>query len=86
MGDSRCQLPPSYVVSINTQNGEYMIGVVCKEHMGEIEKQLKTLQVSTKLPRGNIKFEPIKVVMTDCIKGGDEDYIGFDLQEQLYTG
>jgi hypothetical protein len=33
------------------------------------------LQVSTKLPRGNIKFEPIKVVMTDCIKGGDEDHI-----------
>jgi hypothetical protein len=75
MGDSGCQIPPSYIVSINTQNEEYMIGVVCKEHMREIEKRLTTLQVLTKLPRGNIKFEPIKMIMTDCIKGGDEDYI-----------
>jgi len=40
MGDNGCEIPPSYVVSINTQNEEYMIGVVCKEHMGEIEKRL----------------------------------------------
>lgn len=86
MGDNGCQIPPSYVVSINTQNEEYMIGVVCKEHMGEIEKRLTILQVSTKLPRGNIKFEPIKVVMTDCIKGGVEDYIWLDLLWQPYTG
>jgi hypothetical protein len=86
INDNGCQIPPSYVVSVNAQNEEYMIGVVCKDHMEEIEQRLKFLQMLAKLPGGKINFEPINVVSTDCIKGGYDDYVEVELQRNNNKG
>ena len=34
-------------------------------------------------PRGNIRLQPIKMVTTDCITGGDEDHIEMELQRNV---
>jgi hypothetical protein len=73
-GDA-CQLSPSFIVSINAKNDQYMIGVVCKDHMRQMEKQLESLQAIGNVPKGVIQFQPIKIVSTNCIKGTDEDYV-----------
>jgi hypothetical protein len=86
INDNGCQIPPSYVVSIKAKKEEYMIGVVCNDHMEEIEQRFKSLQLLAKLPGGNINFEPIKVVSTDCIKGGYNDYVEVELQRNNNQG
>jgi hypothetical protein len=73
-GDA-CQLSPSFIVSINAKNDHYMIGVVCKDHMKQMEKRLEALQAIGSVPKGAILFQPIKIVSTNCIKGTDEDYM-----------
>jgi hypothetical protein len=65
-----CQLPTSYIVSINSQSGEYMIAAVCSSHMKKLENRLHVMQLE-----GNIKFQPLKMVTTNCIKGINDDYI-----------
>jgi hypothetical protein len=70
-----CQLPPSYIVSVNSQSEEYMIAVVCDSHMKKMENRLHVMQLEGSVPEGNIKFQPLKMVTTNCIKGIDEDYI-----------
>ena len=74
-----CQVQPSHIVSITAQKEEYMIGVVCNDHMQEIQERLKALQVLEEVPMGNIKLERIKMVMTDCIRGGDDDFAETEL-------
>jgi hypothetical protein len=54
--------------------------------MEEIEQRFKSLQLLAKLPGGNINFEPIKVVSTDCIKGGYNDYVEVELQRNNNKG
>jgi hypothetical protein len=73
-GDA-CQLSPSFIVSINAKNDQYMIGVVCKDHMKQMQKRLEALQAIGNVPEGVIKFQPIKIVSTNCIRGTDEDYV-----------
>lgn len=70
-----CQLPPSYIVSVNAQSGEYMIAVVCNSHIKKLENRLHVMQLEGNIPEGNIKFQPLKTVTTNCIKGMDDDYI-----------
>jgi hypothetical protein len=70
-----CQLPPSYIVSVNSQSGEYMIAVVCNSHIKKLENRLHVMQLEGSIPEGNIKFQPLKMVTTNCIKGIDDDYI-----------
>jgi hypothetical protein len=71
-----CQLSPSFIVSINAKkNEQYMIGVVCKDHMKQMEKRLEALQAIADIPKGVIHFQPIKIVSTNCIIGTDEDYM-----------
>lgn len=73
-GDA-CQHSPSFIVSINAKNDQYMIGVVCKDHKKQMEKRLESLQAIGNVPKGVIQFQPIKIVSTNCIKGTDEDYM-----------
>ena len=73
-GDA-CQHSPSFIVSINAKNDQYMIGVVCKDHMKQMEKRLESLQAIGNVPKGVIQFQPINIVSTNCIKGTDEDYM-----------
>ena len=74
-----CQLAPTYVVSVLSEHGEYMLAVVCDEHHAAIQVKLATLQEAGKVPSGKIKFESIKTVVTDCVTGINEDYVEIEL-------
>ena len=73
-GDA-CGRSPSFIVSVNDKNDQYMIGVVCEEHMKQMEKQLESMQEMGKVPEGAIRFQSLKTVSTNCIRGSDEDYM-----------
>lgn len=62
--DVDCPNPPSHLVSVVHESGEYMIGVVCIEHMPYMEKLLET---RIDLPERKIKFTELKNVGTDCV-------------------
>jgi hypothetical protein len=62
-----CPNPPSYVVSIMHESGEYMIGVVCNEHKGFMEIRINSMQSEGKLPKGTIGFTEVKFVGTECV-------------------
>jgi|KBSMisStandDraft_5_1062788.scaffolds.fasta_scaffold257957_2 hypothetical protein len=47
-------------------NEEYMIGTLCDEHFVDFKKQVKYMQEIGKLPKGNVRFQVIKPVETDC--------------------
>jgi hypothetical protein len=74
--DFDCPLPPSYVVSVVNNGEEYMIAVVCQDHRDQMENWLKAMQSVGKIPQGKAKFQEIKLVVTDCIRGSD-DYNSF---------
>ncbi len=62
-----CPNPPTYVVSIIHDSGEYMVGVVCGEHRSHMEVRLDSLQHKGDLPIGTLKFVELKNVGTDCV-------------------
>jgi hypothetical protein len=70
-----CQLAPSYIISVKSHEGEYMIAVVCNDHKCALETRLVAMQEANKIPQGSIHFQPVKAVVTDCVTGIDEDYI-----------
>jgi hypothetical protein len=76
-----CQLAPSYIVSVKSNEGdEYMLAVVCENHKGGIEARLLAMQKESKVPQGKIHFQPVKAVVTDCVMGMNEDYIELELK------
>ena len=62
-----CTLPPSHIVSILSDNEEYMIGLVCSNHISLMKSKTTTMQNSGKINKGKIRFQKIKPVMTDCV-------------------
>ena len=60
-------MPPSHIVSILTDNEEYMIGIVCSDHISLMESKATTMQKFGKIINGKIRFQKIKPVMTDCV-------------------
>jgi hypothetical protein len=70
-----CNLPSSYIVSIESPKDEYMIGVVCMDHKDELQERIKVMQLKGSAPLGTIKIQTIRIISTDCIKGTDEDYM-----------
>ena len=75
-----CQIPPSYVVSVSSREGEYMLAVVCDDHKGVLEVKLAEMQKADKIPQGRINFQPVKAIMTDCVSGMNEDYVELELK------
>ncbi|MGI9010070.1 MAG: hypothetical protein ACR2F1_02645 [Nitrososphaeraceae archaeon] len=71
--DTQCDIPPSYLLSV-IENGEYLIGVSCMEHLEPIKHKIKKLQQNKTIPNGKLKVENIKMLSTNCIKGSQEDY------------
>ena len=69
-----CPNPPSYVVSIAHNSGEYMVGVVCEKHRESMEKRLSKMQDDKELMQGQIKFVPLKSVGTDCVTNYPEKW------------
>lgn len=80
-----CQLAPSYVVSVKSHEGEYMLAVVCEDHRNGIEARLVAMQKESKIPQGRIHFQPVKAVVTDCVMGINEDYVELELKRGAET-
>jgi hypothetical protein len=62
-----CPNPPSFVVSISHDSGEYMVGLVCEEHRETMENRLMKMWKGSDLLNGTFKFDPLKTVVTDCV-------------------
>jgi hypothetical protein len=77
-----CKLPPSYIISVKSLEGEYMLAVVCDEHKNAFEGHLISMQKANKLPHGTIHFQQVKSVVTDCLTGINEDLIEFKGKRQ----
>lgn len=77
-----CQLPPSYVISVKSQDAEYMLAVVCDDHKSALEGRLAAMQEADKIPKGALHFQRVKAVVTDCITGINEDYIELNDKRQ----
>jgi hypothetical protein len=75
-----CQLAPSYVVSVKSHEGEFMLAVVCDDHKDGIEIRLVEMQKEKRIRQGKIQFQPVKAVATDCLLGINEDYIELELK------
>ncbi|TLY10583.1 MAG: hypothetical protein E6K85_03165 [Thaumarchaeota archaeon] len=75
VGGQECKLAPSHVVSVKSQEGEYMLAVVCNDHKSGLEARLIAMQKENKIPQGTICFQSVKAVVTDCVMGINEDYI-----------
>ena len=60
-------MPPSHIVSILSDNEEYMIGLVCSNHISLMESKATAMQNSGEINKGKIRFQKIKPVMTDCV-------------------
>src|ERR687888_445369 len=75
-----CQLAPSYVVSVKSHEGEYMLAVVCDDHKTGLEARLIAMQKEGKVPQGGIRFQPVKAVVTDCVMGMNEDYVELEFK------
>lgn len=71
----QCVNPPEFVISIASKKDEYMVGVTCNKHKETIRQKLVQLQESGAIPSGQIKFEVLKPIGTDCIKSDPNDLI-----------
>jgi hypothetical protein len=52
-----------------------MLGITCEKHKTSVFSKIKSLQSDGKIPNGTIKFENLKSVQTDCIRGDPDDLI-----------
>ena len=70
-----CVNPPEFVISVVSDDGEYMVGVTCNKHKEAVSGKLVALQSEGKIPKGKINFSGLKPVGTDCVKAGADDLI-----------
>jgi hypothetical protein len=75
----QCVNPPEFIVSIVSDNDEYMVGVTCQKHKQIVSGKVKLLQNEGKIHDGKISFSPVKSVGTDCIHGDADDFIQIDM-------
>jgi hypothetical protein len=60
-----------------------MIAAVCEDHRAILEGKLAAMQKAGKVRQGRINFQPVKMVVTDCVMGMDDDYIDIELKRGL---
>ncbi|MCS6767166.1 MAG: hypothetical protein RMJ59_03405 [Candidatus Nitrosocaldus sp.] len=65
-GFRRCSNPPSHIISIIDGSGEYMVGVVCREHLMLVESIVGLKQMQGEVPEGSVRFTELKSVATTC--------------------
>lgn len=70
-----CINPPEFVISVVSNDGEYMVGVTCNKHKDAVSGKLEVLQSEGRVPKGKINFSGLKPVGTDCVKAGVDDLI-----------
>jgi len=73
--DKDCVNPPEYLISVVSDNNEFMIGITCEKHKESVSFKIGSLQNDGKIPKGTVKFENLKSVQTDCIRGDPDDLI-----------
>ena len=74
-GNKDCVNPPKYVITVVSNNDEFMLGITCEKHKTSVSSKSGSLQNDGKIPKGRIKFENLKSVQTDCIRGDPDDLI-----------
>ena len=52
-----------------------MLGITCEKHKASVSTKIGSLQNDGNIPKGTIKFENLKSVQTDCIRGDPDDLI-----------
>jgi len=53
-----------------------MLAVVCNDHKSALEARLVAMQEANRIPQGSIHFQPVKMVVTDCVTAGiDAEHI-----------
>jgi hypothetical protein len=57
-----------------------MLAAVCEDHRAILEGKLAAMQKAGKVRQGRINFQPVKMVVTDCVMGMDDDYIDIELK------
>ena len=72
---SDCPMPPEFVISIESKDGEYMVGVACEGHKQMFAERLELLQKEGKILQGTINFTGVKPVGTNCIRIDPNDLI-----------
>jgi len=58
-----------------SNNDEFMIGLTCEKHKESVSSKISSLQNDGKVPKGTVKFDNLKSVQTDCIRGDPDDLI-----------
>lgn len=67
VGFKVCSNAPSHLISILDGSGvEYMIGIVCREHLALVERIVMLKQRQGEVPEGSIRFTELKGVATTC--------------------
>lgn len=82
-GSQRCPQTPSFAVSISADSGEFLVGVVCADHQAAIADRLAELQKAGQIPSGELRFQSLTMVSTDCVTGNNEDYVDIELKRGL---
>jgi hypothetical protein len=70
-----CLMPPEFVISVKSKDGEYMLGVTCDGHKNAFMEKLESLQKEGKVLKGTINFTVLKPVGTNCIRIDPNDLI-----------
>ena len=74
-GNKDCVDQPVKKINKIKNNDEFMLGITCEKHKTSVFSKIKSLQSDGKIPKGTIKFENLKSVQTDCIRGDPDDLI-----------
>jgi hypothetical protein len=57
-----------------------MLAVVCEDHRAILGGKLAAMQKAGKVRQGRINFQPVKMVVTDCVMGMDDDFVDIELK------
>ncbi len=71
----RCPNAPTKVISIESTDGEYMVGVSCERHATAMRARVMALQRRGSIRDGSVRLAPLSAVGTDCIRGDGDDLI-----------
>jgi len=75
----QCINAPEFIVSVVSDNDEYMVGVTCQKHKQIVSGKVEILQNEGRIHDGKISFSHVKSVGTDCIHGDADDFIQIDM-------
>ena len=74
-GSRDCVNPPEFLITVVAANDEFMLGITCQKHKTAVLSKIENLQNQGNVPNGSIKFENLKSVQTDCVRGDPDDFI-----------